>query len=96
MESVKRVSDVLFGGSDFTDLDEQDIEALAAEIPTVSIGVSLVEALQQAGFAASGGEARRLVVAGAVSVDGSKVDVDTTLVQPGLIKKGKNSFILVR
>lgn len=96
--SVMRVTEVLFGGADFSTLDAGDLDALAAEIPVVELGDSIttVEALVRAGFAASNGEARRLVKGGAVSYSGKKLDDDELLVEPGLLKKGKNSFALVR
>lgn len=96
MESVKRVSQVLFGEADFGDLNDDDLDALAAEIPTVPIDISVVDALQQAGLVTSGGEARRLITGGAISVNGLKITEDMTLDQLSLVKKGKNSFTLVR
>lgn len=96
VQSVMRVTDVLFGGADFGGLNEQDLDALAAEIPVVSRGISVVEALQQAECAASNGEARRLIAGGAISVNGEKLAEDRSVDSTTLIKKGKNSFILVR
>jgi len=37
-----------------------------------------------------------LIDGGAVSVNGEKVDADRTVDETALIKKGKNTFILVR
>ena len=95
-ESVMRVTDVLFGGADFGSLTDDDIEALAAEIPTVVIGKTVVEALVEAGVAASNGEARRLIAGGGVSLNGEKLADDQLIESRALIKKGKNSFVLVR
>lgn len=96
VQSVMRVTDVLFGGADFGGLNEQDLDALAAEIPVVPRGISVVEALQRAECAASNGEARRLIAGGAISVNGEKLAEDRAVDSTALIKKGKNSFILVR
>lgn len=93
-ESVERVTAALFGG-DIHNLNEQDIDALAAEIPCVA-EQSVVSALIEAGAASSNGEARRLIAGGAVSVNGVKVNNDCDVATVSLIKKGKNSFILVR
>ncbi len=95
-ESVERVTGVLFGGSSFGDLNNDDIEALAAEIPTVSVGKTIIESLVEAGFASSNGEARRLIESGAVSINGDKVSTDQTIESRSLVKKGKNSFILIK
>jgi tyrosyl-tRNA synthetase len=43
----------------------------------------------------SNGEARRLIQAGAVSVDGEKVHAEYNTKLNTLIKKGKNSYIIV-
>jgi tyrosyl-tRNA synthetase len=94
-ESVVRVTDVLFGGSDFNSLTGDDIELLAQEISTSKTGVNLVEALVESGLASSNGEARRLISGGAVSFNGEKILEDKQVSSQGLIKKGKNSFILV-
>lgn len=93
-ESVERVTAALFGGST-TNLTQADIEALSAEIPTVA-PQSVVSALVGVGVASSNGEARRLIEGGAVSVNGQKITQDTTVSAESLIKKGKNSFVLVK
>jgi tyrosyl-tRNA synthetase len=94
-ESVERVIEVLFGGQDISELSTDDLKELSKEIPTVATGTNLVEALVSSGVVGSNGEARRLLASGGISVNGQKVDSDVTLVQTALIKKGKNSFILV-
>lgn len=94
--SVERVTAALFGGLDFSELSSEDLDTLAAEIPTVSTGTSLLEILVGTENASSNGDARRLIEGGAVSVNGSKVSEDTMITEKALIKKGKNSFILVR
>jgi tyrosyl-tRNA synthetase len=95
-ESVARVTDVLFGAAEFSDLNDDDLDALAAEIPTVSAGKTAVEILVESGVAASNGEARRLILGNAVTVNGQKITDDIQITELSLVKKGKNSFILVR
>ncbi len=95
-ESVQRVTDVLFGEGKFESLSSDDLDALAAEIPTIKAGRTVVESLVEAGVASSNGESRRLIANGAISVNGQKITDDQTLRQPALLKKGKNSFVLVR
>jgi tyrosyl-tRNA synthetase len=95
-ESVRRVTEVLFGGRSFADLNTGDLNALAAEIPTVGRDKSLVDVLKEAKVVKSNSEARRMIQAGAVSVSGEKVTDDKMIFKPALVKKGKNVFILVR
>ncbi len=95
-ESVQRVTEVLFGGADFNSLSDDDIEALAGEIPTANVGTSIIEALVSTSQVASNGEAKRLIESDAISVNGQKIDVDSVIESRSLIKKGKNSFILVK
>jgi len=94
--SVERVTGVLFGGDDFASLSDEDIDMLSAEIPTISLNISVVEALVTSGAADSNGDARRLIESGAVSINGQKISTDQTIDTKSLIKKGKNSFILAR
>lgn len=93
-ESVERVTAALFGG-DVHGLSDDDITSLAAEIPTVS-PQTIVGVLTDAGVATSNGEARRLISGGAISVNGNKIGEDYAVESVSLVKKGKNSFILVR
>lgn len=94
--SVERVTAVLFGGSSIADLSGDDLEMLAGEIPTYGSDKSLVELLVESGNASSNGDARRLLESGGVSVNGEKVSQDEMIAGRALVKKGKNSFILVR
>ena len=94
--SVERVTATLFGGGLFSDLNGEDLTVLAGEIPTASIGTSLIDVLVASGNAASKGEAKRLIDGGAVSVNGDKATEDYSIGSIALVKKGKNNFILVR
>ncbi len=95
-ESVERVTAVLFGGEDFGSLNDADLDALAAEIPTVAKGNSVIETLTASGVVASNGEAKRLIAGGAVSINGQKITDDSQITDVSLVKKGKNNFVLVR
>lgn len=94
-ESVERVTNVLFGGDDFQTLTDSDRELLSHEIPTVH-AQTVVAALVMTGTCKSNGEARRLIGGHAISVNGQKIIDDVAIAKPSLIKKGKNSFILVQ
>ncbi len=94
--SIEKVTAVLFGGESFESLSQDEIEMLAGEIPTAHVGASLIEILVDVEVAKSNGDARRLIEGGAVSINGQKAVEDQLLTEKALIKKGKNSFILVR
>ncbi|XMT16674.1 tyrosine--tRNA ligase [Candidatus Saccharibacteria bacterium oral taxon 488] len=94
-ESVERVTEVLFGGGDFRQLSDDDLDALAKEIPRVDVGVGVIEALVVSGVVSSNGEARRLLKSGAISLNGEKLAEDQAINNQSLLKKGKNTFILV-
>ena len=94
--SVERVTSVLFGGADFQTLQEPDLNELATEIPVVEMNKSLIEVLVESGLAGSNSEARRLIESGAVYVNSEKVSADKTIDSVSLVKKGKNSFALVK
>lgn len=95
-ESVERVTGVLFGGTDIRELNDDDLDALAGEIPTASRGNSVIDTLTTSGLCTSNGEARRLIAAAAVTVNGQKISEDFQITDVSLVKKGKNSFVLVR
>lgn len=94
--SVERVTSVLFRNADFSSLSGSDLDELASEIPVAAAGMSVIEVLVQSGLVSSNGAARRMIESGAVSIDGSKITEDSRVNQTSLVKKGKNSFILVR
>ena len=94
-ESVERVTEVLFGGGDFRQLSDDDLDTLAKEIPRVDVGVGVIEALVVSGAVSSNGEARRLLKSGAISLNGEKLANERAINNQALLKKGKNTFILV-
>ena len=94
--SAVRVTQVLFGSADFASLSSDDLELLAKESPGFSGYANIVDILTNSGLTSSKGEARRLILGGAISVNGTKVLDDQVIDQSALIKKGKNSFLLVR
>lgn len=95
-DSVERVTTVLFGGGDFAELSERDLDELAGEITTTAAPCTLIDALTETGAATSKGDARKLLAGGAISINGQKCTDDQELSESCLIKKGKNTFILVR
>lgn len=94
-ESVERVTEVLFGGGDFRQLSDDDLDALAKESPRVDVGVGVIEALVVSGAVSSNGEAKRLLKSGAISLNGEKIAEDQAVNTTSLLRKGKNTFVLI-
>ena len=94
-ESVERVTEVLFGGGDFKKLSDDDLGALAEEIPCVDAGIDVIEALVESGAVSSNGEAKRLLKSGAISLNGEKLAENKVVNDTSLLKKGKNTFVLI-
>ena len=94
-ESVERVTEVLFGGGDFKKLSNDDLGALAEEIPCVDAGIDVIEALVESGVVGSNGEAKRLLKSGAISLNGEKLAENKVVNDTSLLKKGKNTFVLI-
>ena len=94
-ESVERVTEVLFGGGDFKKLSDDDLGALAEEIPCVDAGIDVIEALVESGAIGSNGEAKRLLKSGAISLNGEKLAENKVVNDTSLLKKGKNTFVLI-
>jgi len=101
---VQAATGVLFGQGDLRDLDAELLRDVFAEVPhsthaRTSLeqeGVALVDLLPETSLAKSKREAREFLDAGAVSVNGEKVDRDARLRQGDLlhgetilIKRGK-------
>lgn len=94
-ESVERVNEVLFGGGDFKKLSDDDLGALAGEIPCVDAGIDVIGALVESGAVGSNGEAKRLLKSGAISLNGEKLAENKVVNDTSLLKKGKNTFVLI-
>ena len=94
-ESVERVTEVLFGGGDFKKLSDDDLGALAEEIPCVDAVIDVIEALVESGAVGSNGEAKRLLKSGAISLNGEKLAENKVVNDTSLLKKGKNTFVLI-
>lgn len=95
-ESVQRVTEVLFGDQNAARLSSEELSMLSNEITTVDADKTVIAALVESGVAKSNGDAARLIAGGAISLNGNKIFDDATIQMVTLIKKGKNTFVLVR
>lgn len=94
--SIIKITDLLFGKTQLQDLKTEDLALLERSIPTAHTGTSLVDILVATQIASSKTNARQLISSGSISVNQVKVNADTVLNAPALIKKGKNKFIYVK
>ena len=94
-KNVISATEVLFGGKTFENLNKAEIEVLKYEIPVAPKDKTVSEILIETNFAKSKGEAKRLISANSISFNGNKLQEDIRITEKGLLKKGKNSFILI-
>ena len=94
-KNVISATEVLFGGKAFENLNKAEIEVLKYEIPVAPKDKTVSEILIETNFAKSRGEAKRLISANSISFNGNKLQEDIQITEKGLLKKGKNSFILI-
>jgi tyrosyl-tRNA synthetase len=101
---LQRVSDVLFGEQDFTQLTEDDLGIASRVAPSslVHIGTSILDALVAAGLASSKREARQFIKDGAISLNGKDVTDETRAIteadlsgKVALLRRGKRHMALL-
>ena len=95
-KAVEKVNETLFGNNDINALYSIEIEILASEIPTSKIGCDVISALTENNLVKSASEARRLIQSNAISINGQKIKENQQINKISLIKKGKNSFVLIK
>lgn len=95
--SAERVTNVLFGGADFTELKTEDVALLKDELITVQAQATVAATVVKAGLASSNSEANRFIAAGAITINGQKATAEQQGFSTGtsLLKRGKNSFAIV-
>lgn len=94
-EAVETLTEQLFR-SDLAELAEDEIREFGEYLATGKKGAMLTEILVATGLTGSKGEARKMMAAGAISVNGVKVKEDMPINQVALIKRGKNKFAVVK
>jgi tyrosyl-tRNA synthetase len=103
--AVEAASEAVYGSTPLSELPAATLATIRKEVPsaTVSVGMSIIDALIASGLSKSKGDARRLIEGGGVSVSGATVDsVDATLSESqfaggvALLRKGKQTALLSR
>lgn len=98
--AVIAASEALFGAGELEALDAATLRTALEELPhaTIPAGTTVAQALVEAGLCASLGEARRSIAQGGVSLDGVKVDDESTAIAgalPGgvaVLRRGKKTL----
>jgi len=94
--SAEKITGILFGEGQITDLSEDELNLLASSFPTAAKGANLLDILVETGLASSKGEGRNFIASGAISVNGIKATEDAPVSDISLIKRGKNKFALIK
>ena len=94
--SAEKITGILFGEGQISDLSEDELNLLASSFPTATKGARLLDILVETGLASSKGEGRNFIASGAISINGTKVTEDAPVNEIALIKRGKNKFALVK
>ena len=95
-ESAQKITAILFGDGQLSDLSADEVELLAKSFPTANKGAQLLDILVETGLASSKGEGRKFLAGNAISVNGAKITADQPINELALIKRGKNKFALVK
>ncbi|HYL20591.1 MAG TPA: tyrosine--tRNA ligase [Gemmatimonadales bacterium] len=107
-DNATAVNAILFGDLDPRQVGASALELLAQEIPTARVpsgdGLSLVDAVVQAGLAKSKSEARRAIEQGGIYVNQQRVKDPARKIEPPdwltggnlLLRKGKKDYALLR
>lgn len=104
-ESVKRISEVLFGGREYNELKEHDFEELGKELGQYQIGsgAELADILVQTKLASSKTEARNFLNSNAIYINGSQIPLSKTTLDNDdstndycVLRRGKNSQVVVK
>jgi tyrosyl-tRNA synthetase len=98
--AVIAASEALFGAGELEALDAATLRTALEELPhaTIPAGTTVAQALVETGLCASLGEARRSIAQGGVSLDGVKVDDESTAIAgalPGgvaVLRRGKKTL----
>jgi tyrosyl-tRNA synthetase len=103
-ESIKKLSETLFGGSDYLMLTSEEFSELKSELKTTKAkeDSDIVQVLVDCELASSKGEARRFMVGNAIYINGKQISSEKTNFQSddfvdgfAVIRRGKNANALV-
>ena len=91
VEAVEALTEALFSGAPI------DLAKAAELLSCAKIGTKAIDALVETGLVSSKTEARKLIKSNAISLNGTKItDEESVLSKSGILKRGKNKFAIVR
>ncbi len=101
---AEKCTDVLFGTTSLQDLTPGERDLLFTSVPsaTVATGATIIDALTTNDFISSKSEARRLIEAKGIKLNGTTVESDRALMENdfenglAILQKGKSDKLLVR
>lgn len=105
-DGLQRLSDVLFGNSDYSQLTREDFEQIKQDLVVVSMrevgSPDLVDLLVASSLAQSKSEARRYIEAKAIYINGVQIDPGTSTLDDSemlhgnaIIRRGKNAQAVI-
>ena len=102
--SVRKISEALFGDSSFSSLAAKDFAQLSKELGSTKVSKddSLIDILVAAHLASSKGDARRFIEAKAVYINGTQIGPENAALDPDtfiegymLLRRGKNNQTVI-
>jgi tyrosyl-tRNA synthetase len=95
--AVRRVTEVLFGAAAYDDLTADDYKMLQQELPVAEATGDFIADLMAVKLAGSRSEARRLILDGAVAVQGRRLSAGDGYPNRNtvVVKRGKNKFAIL-
>ncbi len=104
--SVRKVSEVLFGSSNYDELTADDFDQLKRDLTVVTLDATspleLADVLVDAGLAGSKSEARRFVESKAIYINGEQLPGDATTLDRSkaiqghlILRRGKNAQVVL-
>jgi len=103
-DSLVRITNVLFGKGDLSEVSEQDFALIKQELPVLVAGLDddLEQAIKDVGLASSLSEAKRYIAQGGVAINNNKVnanlkfsEVTLLLDKYILLRRGKNNYAII-
>lgn len=104
-DTIKRITEVLFGGREYSELNAKDFNELSQELGAYNAkkGTELADILVESKLASSKTEARRFLDDNAVYINGSQIPLGKTTLDNDdaihghvILRRGKNAQVIVK
>ncbi|MCL2085602.1 tyrosine--tRNA ligase [Candidatus Saccharibacteria bacterium] len=96
--AAQRATEILFQGKAGPSEKRDDLALLSEILPSHSPKKNelLVDAIANSQMTSSKSEARRLIKGGGVALNGEKITDENAKTEPGILKLGKNKFLIIK